>query len=193
MLLGTLYVLLSYGVGGILTGYLVSRWMHNQDLRLLGSGTVGARNAGRMYGKRGFAVTFAGDAAKGAAAVGCASYVHPDSAYALLVLLAVLLGHLYPMFLSFRGGKGMSAFCGGALVLDWTWWLMMIGIAVLILLVTKSFTIAGLLGVSTLPYLVWQTTQDGMDAALALLIIAFIWYAHRDNIAQIWRKWSCER
>lgn len=188
LLIHIFYVLLSYAAGGILTGYLLSRWKHGQDIRLLGSGTAGARNAGRLYGQAGFAVTFAGDAAKGALAVGMAQYISPSLAYALLILLAVLAGHLYPPLLSFRGGKGMSAYCGGALLLDSSWWLTMVLAALLVVLLTRSFTLAGLIGVSMLPYLVWRDLGGSLEMLLAALVSALILYAHRDNIAQIWRK-----
>lgn len=181
-----LYVLFSYLVGSILTGYLLIKYKYGADIRLLGSGTIGARNAGRLYGIGGFCITFIGDAAKGALVMGMAKYVHPSLSYSLLVLLAVLLGHLYPLFLSFRGGKGMSTFCGGALFLHIDWYFMMFFATIFILLLTRSFTIAGLFGVFILPFLIGYNVNNWYDVFLASLIAGSIIYAHRNNISRIW-------
>ncbi|MEK8130774.1 glycerol-3-phosphate acyltransferase [Paenibacillus filicis] len=184
------FMLLSYGLGGLLAGYWIGMLKDGRDLRTVGSGNPGARNAGRIYGRAAFLWTFAGDAAKGALAVGCAKSMDAGPVFALAVFLAVVLGHVFPALLAFRGGKGMSVFCGGALLFDWTVWLAMIGVAGILLLVFRAWTPAGLCGVGLFPVLVLYTHQ-GQGAVvplLALAITAVIGYAHRGNIKQVWTQ-----
>ncbi|WP_054800350.1 glycerol-3-phosphate acyltransferase [Paenibacillus sp. EPM92] len=184
------YLLLSYGLGGVLTGYWIARLKDGGDLRSLGSGNPGARNAGRIYGKGAFIATFAGDALKGAWVVGCAKWIEPSSVFILAALLAVVLGHMYPVWLSFRGGKGMSVFCGGAVLLDWRIWLVMLAVAAVLVVVLRSWTPAGLIGVSAFPLLWllfhWETGPMLLGAAVAAVIVN----AHRDNVRQLWMKRS---
>ena len=71
-----------------------------------GSGNPGARNAGRLFGKKAFVATFVGDALKGALAVCAAKWLGFDAIVELLALVAVMLGHVFPVLLKFRGGKG---------------------------------------------------------------------------------------
>lgn len=177
-------MLLSYGLGGLLAGYWIAMLKDGRDLRTVGSGNPGARNAGRIYGRSAFLWTFIGDAAKGALVVGCAKSMDAGPAFTLAAFLAVVLGHLFPAFLSFRGGKGMSVFCGGALLFDGGIWLAMIAIAAILLAVLRSWTPAGLCGAGLFPVLVLYTHQGQGAAAilLAAAIAAAILYAHRANI-----------
>ncbi len=183
-------MLLSYGLGGLLAGYWIAMLKDGRDLRTVGSGNPGARNAGRIYGRSAFFWTFIGDAAKGALVVGCAKTMDAGPAFTLAAFLAVVLGHLFPAFLSFRGGKGMSVFCGGALLFDGAIWLAMIAIAAILLLAFRSWTPAGLCGVGLFPVLVLYTYQGQGPAVVALAsgVAAAIFYAHRVNIKAFWMQ-----
>ena len=121
------------------------------DIRSGGSGNPGARNAGRLFGKKAFVVTFVGDALKGAIVVGVAGWFDFGAAVELLALVAVMLGHVFPIFLKFRGGKGVSTFIGGLLVFDPLLFAVFVGLFLLGYPLLKSFTIAGLLAIGFLP------------------------------------------
>ncbi len=122
-----LYLVASYLFGNILTAYIVTKLKHNVDIRQEGSGNPGARNMGRVYGKGYFVATFLGDAIKGAIVVSVAKYLFEDSTFVMLTLLAVLLGHIYPIVFKGKGGKGISTFIGGLIAFDYLIALTLVG------------------------------------------------------------------
>lgn len=105
----------AYLLGGVCAGQVVARRAGLGDLRRLGSGNVGARNAGRLLGPRAFWTVFALDAAKGALAVGLARLAGLPMGWQAAVALAVVLGHILPVWLGFRGGKGAACAIGALL------------------------------------------------------------------------------
>src|SRR5512135_2701540 len=109
----------AYLLGCITTGYYLVRLRLRQDLRDLGSGSVGARNVGRLLGRPGFLLTVLGDFGKGALAVWAARHFTTDDRLVALAMLAVVAGHVWPVQLCFRGGKGMATALGALLVYDW--------------------------------------------------------------------------
>src|SRR5262245_50638104 len=111
-------IVISYGLGCFSTAYYLVRWRTGQDIRSLGSGSAGARNASRVLGKGGFAITFLGDFVKGAIAVGLARYLDLPSFGLAAAYIAVVAGHLWPIQLGGKGGKGASTALGGGLVVD---------------------------------------------------------------------------
>ena len=100
--------LAAYALGCFTTGYYLVRLRLGQDIHDSGSGSVGARNVGRLLGWRGFLLTVLGDFGKGALAVWAARHFTMDDRLVLLAMLAVVAGHVWPMQLRFRGGKGMA-------------------------------------------------------------------------------------
>jgi len=113
----------AYSLGCLTTGYYLVRTRTGQDLRALGSGSVGARNVGRLLGWRGFVLTVLGDFCKGALAVWAARHFTTDDRLVLLAMLAVVAGHVWPAQLHFQGGKGMATTLGALLVTigSWRW------------------------------------------------------------------------
>src|SRR5882672_2223099 len=109
----------AYILGCFTTGYYYVRLRTEQDIRELGSGSVGARNVGRILGWKGFFVTLLGDFAKGALAVWAAQHFTPDSRLVALALMAVVAGHVWPVQLRFHGGKGIATSLGALLVYDY--------------------------------------------------------------------------
>ncbi|MDJ0330314.1 glycerol-3-phosphate acyltransferase [Planococcus sp. S3-L1] len=105
------YWLVSYLIGNFLTAWWIGKWK-GVDLRQQRSGNLGARNAGAILGKSAFVLTFLGDAGKGALVVWIGFFFN-FSIWAMAVAgLAVILGHLFPFWLKYRGGKGIAAFVG---------------------------------------------------------------------------------
>jgi acyl-phosphate glycerol 3-phosphate acyltransferase len=103
-------LLFAYGLGCLNAGYYLLRWRDGRDIRQLGSGNAGARNVGRVLGRKGFVLVFALDAAKGVVAVTAAHQWAPE--VAALSAVVVTLGHVYPAQLSLRGGKGVATAIG---------------------------------------------------------------------------------
>ena len=133
----------AYLLGNMLTGSIVSRLFYKKEIRVEGSGNPGARNAGRLFGKKAFVATFLGDALKGVLAVVAARWLGFGMVGELLALIAVTMGHMYPALFKFRGGKGMSTFIGGLLVFNPVVFAIFAGIFLLSYPFTKSFTVAG--------------------------------------------------
>jgi len=107
--------LLAYLAGCLNAGYYCVRILYGKDIRQSGSGTAGARNAGRLYGPAVFVLVFLLDCAKGAALT--AMGVGISTEYAAVCAVAVVVGHVWPVQLKFRGGKGMASALGALLLL----------------------------------------------------------------------------
>jgi acyl phosphate:glycerol-3-phosphate acyltransferase len=131
-------LLLAYGLGCLNAGYYLLRWRDGRDIRQLGSGNAGARNVGRVLGRQGFALVFVLDAAKGVLAVTAAPHWAPE--VAALCALLVTLGHVYPVQLNWRGGKGVATAIGALLALAWTFRPIDITLAALALAALLTFT-----------------------------------------------------
>ncbi|WP_240522488.1 glycerol-3-phosphate acyltransferase [Bacillus toyonensis] len=112
------YLLFSYLLGGLLTGYFFVIWLKHTDIRQMRSGNPGARNAGRLYGKVGFITVFVGDACKGFLVVFFAIHFFYNDIITLLSLLFVVMGHIYPIWFRYQGGKGIATCIGGLCILQ---------------------------------------------------------------------------
>src|SRR5262245_47825821 len=108
----------AYFLGCFATGYYVVRSRTGADLRELGSGSIGARNAGRVLGFYGFLITFLGDFLKGALAILATRHFAHDPRSVDVAFLAVVAGHVWPLQLRFRGGKGVATSLGALAVYD---------------------------------------------------------------------------
>ncbi len=142
--------ILAYALGCVATGYYVVRLVTGEDVRAQVTGSTGARNVGRRLGIAAAVLTFAADVAKGAAAVAIALAVAGGGAGAA-ALVAVVAGHVAPVQLGFRGGRGLGPALGGMLVLDWRVAAVAIAAAALSAATTRALTASGLVGVVAAP------------------------------------------
>ncbi len=185
-----LILITSYAVGCLNTPYYLVRFRTGKDLRELGSGNLGGRNAARVLGKWGFILIFILDHARGALVLLIATYIDLGIIGLLLSLHAVLLGHLYPIQLDFRGGKGILVGGGILIILNYKILLFICLLFVIPFAITRSFTFSGLLSIATAPI---QAFLFQMDDLLVLGILSgtlIIWFAHRENIREIIRSYS---
>jgi acyl phosphate:glycerol-3-phosphate acyltransferase len=181
-------LLASYLLGCFSTGYYLARRRTGQDLRSVGSGSTGGSNAGRLMGKSGFALTMAGDTVKGAVAVGAGVYFGLAPWLLVAVTLAVVAGHIFPVQLGFRGGKGLATALGALLVFDWRLPLLLLALVGLAWLLSRQMTLSLVGGVLIGPVLaVWLGHAPAVAAWLALLA-ALLLYAHRPNIEAAVRR-----
>ncbi|MCX2825033.1 glycerol-3-phosphate 1-O-acyltransferase PlsY [Bacillus pseudomycoides] len=174
-----LYVIGAYMLGNILTAYMIIKWKYGIDIHDVGSGNPGARNMGRLYGKVYFLATFLGDALKGAIVVYVARILFGESIFLLISLLAVVVGHIYPIFFKYKGGKGISTFIGGLIVFNYLIALTLVLIFILFYLIFKSFTKAGLITIACLPLCMIVYSYSMVAIVLSVCIIILILYAHR--------------
>jgi glycerol-3-phosphate acyltransferase PlsY len=172
----------SYILGCFTTGYYLVRLHTGQDIRGLGSGSVGGRNVGRVLGWGGFAVTVGGDFAKGALAVGGTHALGFGEGTVLLVLLAVVVGHVWPVQLGLRGGKGIATTLGALVVYDL---FVLISILVLLLCIyaaRKNFVTSGLIAITIAPAAPLILGQSLIKVAGLFALTVIILVAHRKNI-----------
>ncbi|MGN1399988.1 MAG: glycerol-3-phosphate acyltransferase [Bacillus sp. (in: firmicutes)] len=173
------YLAFAYLIGTIMSGYLFSRFLYKENLATRGSGNLGARNAGRLYGKGMFVLTFLADALKGALAVYAGGLLHFSIPWQMLGLAMAVLGHMKPFFLKWKGGKGVSTFIGGILAVDpWAAVVIIAGFFT-IYLFRRSFTIAGLASFFGIPVFLYYRTGDIIGSGLCLLIVLSVALAHR--------------
>lgn len=184
-----LFILIgSYVVGNMLTGTIISRFFYKKEIRAEGSGNPGARNAGRLYGKKAFVATFIGDALKGAFVVLVAKQLGHGADVELLALFAVTFGHIYPVLYKFRGGKGVSTFIGGLFAFDLLVFGLFVGLFILFYPFFKSFTLAGLSAILLMPIIVLGFSYGTFAVITACFISVLVIYAHRDDLKRNFTK-----
>lgn len=176
-------LLLGYLLGSVPFGLFFTRLSGAGDIRTVGSGNIGATNVLRTGKKWAAAATLLCDAAKGAAAVLIARWVLPPGAETFAALGAVL-GHLFPVWLRFRGGKGVATFLGICLSLDWPVGLLVVAIWLGTALVWRISSLAALVAIALAPLLFVLFHQDAY-AVLALLLSVLIYAMHRQNIRRL--------
>jgi glycerol-3-phosphate acyltransferase PlsY len=171
-----------YLLGSIPFGLILAKLAGLGDLRQIGSGNIGATNVLRAGGKGLAALTLLLDAAKGTVAVLFGSIWGPDTA--LIAGFAVFLGHLYPVWLGFRGGKGVATYVG---VLLGLYWPAAIAFCILWLLVayrTRYSSLAALVA-SAASLAALALTGQWRLAALFLLLTVLLYIRHADNIRRL--------
>ncbi len=175
-------LLACYLLGCFTSGYYWVRWRTGQDIRERGSGNVGARNVGRMLGPFSFVVILLLDLGKGALAVGMALYFGLRPEMVIAAMLAVVVGHNWPMQLRFHGGKGIATSLGALLAYDS--WLPLILVAVMLpcLAVSRNFTISGLLAFALSPLVAFLCGLENMEVVATSLLAILILVSHQKNI-----------
>lgn len=180
-----LMLLAAYLVGGISTGYLLVLFTRGLDIRTTGSGSFGARNVGRILGPKGFYLTLIGDILKGMVVVFAAAWF--DFAPMLIgaTVVAVIAGHIWPLWLKFRGGKGIATSLGAFAALDYRILFLGGGILLLVYLLSRHFLLSWAAAFILLPLF---TSLLGYPVHVSLslgLAVVTVLYAHKANIRSV--------
>lgn len=179
-----LLFLMGYLLGSIPFGLLLTRFGGAGDIRAIGSGNIGATNVLRT-GRKGLAVaTLLLDLAKGAVAVCVARYILPEAA--VVAGAAAVMGHLYPIWLKFRGGKGVATYMGVTLALDWRLGAIYAALWILTLLVTRISSLGAIVAVISVPIAASFMGRDDL-VTIALALTLLVLWRHRDNIGRLLR------
>ncbi|HEY5379007.1 MAG TPA: glycerol-3-phosphate 1-O-acyltransferase PlsY [Pseudolabrys sp.] len=174
-----------YLFGSIPFGLIITRAAGGPDVRTIGSGNIGATNVLRTGRKGLAAATLLCDALKGTAAVLLtAHFAGPEAA--LVAALGAFLGHVFPIWLKFNGGKGVAIYAGLLIGLYWPVALMFIIIWCLVAALLRYSSVAALVASALTPILLWLFGEPA-EAALFLLLTALLWTMHRANIARLLR------
>jgi glycerol-3-phosphate acyltransferase PlsY len=182
-----LAMLLGYLLGSIPFGLLLTRAI-GVDIRSIGSGNIGATNVLRTGNKPIAAATLLLDAGKGAAAVLIARYLWGQDA-AMVAGLAAFAGHIAPVWLNFRGGKGVATYIGVLLALSWIVGLIFCAVWLLIAVVRRYSSLAALTAAATAPIFAYVVgDQDLTLAAACGLMSVILMITHRENIIRLWNN-----
>lgn len=178
-------LLLGYLLGSIPFGLVLTRLAGTQDIRAIGSGNIGATNVLRT-GRKGLATaTLLGDMLKGTLAVLIALALGGEIP-ALLAGLGAFVGHVYPVWLRFKGGKGVATYVGVLIALAWQAALVFGAVWALVAAITRYSSLSALLAsLAALAFLWWQGDRDVTVLFLGLTVA--LWITHRSNIARLAR------
>ena len=189
-------VIVSYLLGSIPFGYLIVRRKEGADIRETGSGGTGATNVSRRAGKAAGIYTLVLDALKGAVAIEWAVVLAGPSSHAAWIVtaaaIAVIVGHIFPVWLGFRGGKGVATGVGVFLMLA-PIALMFAGVVFLaIVMFTRYVSLGSIVAAATIPLFVWLQSVFLTPVAdlrplltAAIVCAALIVFAHRGNIGRL--------
>jgi len=186
-MIGLLGILIAYLLGAIPFGYLLTRFTTGKDVRSEGSGNIGATNVLRAAGRGAAVATLLLDMAKGFAAVWIAGWLTDGSpGWMADAALAVMVGHAFPIFLGFKGGKSVATFVGAFLYLTPVPMLAAMIVFTITVVVTHYISAASVLMAATFPLGVWLIEHASLNVVLAALIAAgIVVYRHKDNMKRI--------
>ena len=175
---------LGYWCGSIPFGLLLTRFAGTADLRSIGSGNIGATNVLRTGRKDLAAATLVLDALKGTLAVGIAYYFF-GATVALFAAIGAFIGHLYPVWIAFRGGKGVATFLGCLIGTAWPAALVFVLAWLAIAALTRYSSAAALTGsvLAPLAFFLWLGRPDA--GLVFALLAALLWVKHRANIERL--------
>ncbi|HHY85090.1 MAG TPA: glycerol-3-phosphate acyltransferase [Verrucomicrobia bacterium] len=174
--------LCAYILGCFASGYYLVRWLTGRDIREIGSGSVGARNVGRILGKTGFLSTVAFDLTKGILAVWAARQFTADDRLVVIAMIGVVIGHVWPVQLRFHGGKGMATSLGSLLVFDAQLAVAFAALFLALFACLRRTVLPGLFALACVPL-----ASLLLDQAPARVILLSVWaglvlLAHRKNL-----------
>jgi acyl phosphate:glycerol-3-phosphate acyltransferase len=175
--------ILGYLLGSIPFGLVLTKFAGTQDLRSIGSGNIGATNVLRTGRKGLAAATLIGDMLKGTIAVIIAGYCGGPNA-AMLAALGAFLGHLFPVWLNFKGGKGVATYIGVLIGLLWPAALVFGVVWLAVAAISRYSSLSSLTASFVTPILLWGFGHLAL-AALFVVLTLLLFYMHRENIERL--------
>ncbi len=191
ILFGTIFA--AYATGSVPSGLIISRRLSNIDIREKGSGNIGATNVKRTLGIFPGLLTLFFDLAKGAVPIYITLNMEitktgliPEETFISLIALSAFFGHLYPIYLKFRGGgKGVATAAGSFLVISPIACFIALSVFIVLTILTNRVSIGSLSGAATLPVAVWFLSGQILFAICAAVILIFIVIRHKENIIRL--------
>jgi glycerol-3-phosphate acyltransferase PlsY len=178
-------ILMGYGVGSLPLGYLVANHFKGIDLRRVGSGNVGAANMYRTGGLAMALLVVLADVAKGAGSVLIAARVGAEVVGPVLAGVAAIIGHVFPVWLRFRGGKGVATACGVFWILAPAATAMAAAIFVGTVLMTRYVSLGSVVATAMLPTFIWTTSAPAPVIVGSVVAAALVLGRHRANLGRL--------
>mgnify|MGYP001495303606 FL=1 len=186
MLLSSLLLLaLGYLLGSMPNGYLAGRWLKGIDLRQCGSGSTGATNVLRNVGKAPALVVFLLDVGKGALAVLLAKSFGLNDWVQVLAGLAALAGHIWPVWLGWKGGKAVATGLGMFLGLAWPVGLACFGLFMAVISISRIVSLSSVVAAIGLPVLMVLAGANGASISVSVVASVMVLWRHRSNIERL--------
>ena len=184
-----LILFLGYLFGSFPSGYLAGRIAKGIDIRSLGSGSTGATNVLRHIGKRAAIAVFLIDVFKGVLSILLAKYFLLNDSWQVAIGLSTLIGHIWPVWLNWRGGKAVATGLGIFLGLSLQVGLATLGIFILMIALFRIVSLASISAVLTLPLIMFLSFQESSVSIpyliVSLLAMTLVIWRHRENIARL--------
>ena len=177
----------AYLLGSLSAAIILSKIMGFPDPRSGGSNNPGATNVLRIAGKKAAFFTLVGDFLKGLIPVLLARWLETDSLVMALTGFAAFIGHCFPVFFAFRGGKGVATAIAATLAFEWISGGILIVIWLLFAKVFKISSLAAIVSFSLMPLAIYWRTQDPQVAAVFVVLSAILIWRHRSNIQRLIR------
>ncbi len=182
---GVLLIVGGYLAGSVPTGVILAKLFTTRDIRQEGSGNIGATNVYRVLGARLGLLTLVGDVLKGVIPVLLALIWLGEDLWIAPVALLTFLGHLYPIFLKFRGGKGVATALGIFIVIAPLAVACSAGVFVLVAVIWRYVSLASLVASGLMPLFLGLTGYSSVYVGLGLIVGCLIFYRHKDNIKRL--------
>lgn len=180
-----LLVPLAYLCGSVSSAIIVCHLMGFPDPRGQGSGNPGATNVMRIGGKKAAAITLAGDAIKGLLPVLIAKALSGDTLLLAAVVLAAFLGHLYPIFFGFKGGKGVATALGVSLGVNWPLGIAVLATWLIIYKLGKISSLSALIAAFLAPIYAWVLLDNTLMTVTFLMLSILLLWRHKKNIQNL--------
>ena len=189
MLVYLIIIITAYLLGNISTSYIVAKRLAGVDIRTQGSGNAGSTNVLRTLGKKAGALTFIGDVLKGLIAVLIARFIAygvnlDNTTCAYIAVVAVVLGHNYPVFLGFKGGKGVATSLGSMLGMNPLVALLCLGFFIIIVAMTKYVSLGSILGIGLSP-IIMMINHNNKGVLVTLFLTISVVITHKENIKRL--------
>ena len=189
MLVYLIIIITAYLLGNISTSYIVAKRLAGVDIRTQGSGNAGSTNVLRTLGKKAGALTFIGDVLKGLIAVLIARFIAysvnlDNTTCAYIAVVAVVLGHNYPVFLGFKGGKGVATSLGSMLGMNPLVALLCLGFFIIIVAITKYVSLGSILGIGLSP-VIMMINHNTKGVLVTLFLTISVAITHKENIKRL--------
>ena len=189
MLVYLIIIITAYLLGNISTSYIVAKRLAGVDIRTQGSGNAGSTNVLRILGKKAGALTFIGDVLKGLIAVLIARFIAygvnlDNTTCAYIAVVAVVLGHNYPVFLGFKGGKGVATSLGSMLGMNPLVALLCLGFFIIIVAITKYVSLGSMLGIGLSP-VIMMINHNTKGVLVTLFLTISVVITHKENIKRL--------
>ena len=185
MITNSFFIIFAYLLGSLSSAIIISRIMGLPDPRTQGSGNPGATNVLRFGGKKAAAFTLAGDAIKGLIPVLAAKLAGVSTDILAVTAIAAFLGHLFPVFFGFKGGKGVATALGAYLGISLTIGLMLLATWLLMARISKISSLSALVAAALAPLYVYFVLKETVFVYMAIFLSVVLIIRHKNNIKEL--------